>query len=249
MAKSLANRLLCSVEDCGRLELSNGLCSAHYQRQRQHKRLHLLVLPLPQECEVDGCFLRPRNRFGGRAMCNKHGLRWRAYGQTDLPPRASRAKLRPRCAVGGCGSPSRSSGSEHCELHYYRMRRNGTTDGRQASEPRLCEQGYMARFTRTHPLSPKSGVLYQHREVLYDAIGDAVHACYWCGTEVEWKAKGKRKLVVDHLDGDKAHNRLSNLKPSCHRCNSTRGTFQNWVMLHRDDPFLWSLYEAARRAA
>jgi hypothetical protein len=61
-------------------------------------------------------------------------------------------------------------------------------------------------------------------------------------------AKGSRKLVVDHLDGIKTNNDLSNLVPSCHRCNSTRGLFQRWVMEHKDDPFLADLFRVALAA-
>jgi 5-methylcytosine-specific restriction endonuclease McrA len=38
------------------------------------------------------------------------------------------------CNVDGCDSPIRSSRSEYCELHYYRLRRNGTLTNKDGSD-------------------------------------------------------------------------------------------------------------------
>ena len=50
------------------------------------------------------------------------------------------------------------------------------------------------------------------------------------------------------LDGNKQNNSLSNLVPACNPCNSARGLFMAWVRAHKDDPYLWAMYEAARAA-
>lgn len=248
MAVDLPSDSLCTLEDCFRPELSNGLCSAHYQRQRKYNRLHLVVHRLPPKCEVDGCDTKPRDRHGGIAMCSKHSTRFRKHGTTDLIDRKA-LKDKGKCTADGCNGTARSSRSNYCEMHYYRLRRTGVLKGRVPVPARLTIDGYMARNCKGHPVAAKGGVLYQHREVLWNAIGDGIHQCFWCGQDVEWMVKGKRKLVVDHLDGNKANNDLPNLKQSCHLCNSNRGLFQNWVMKHRDDPFLWAMYERFRRAA
>ncbi|GEM_PF-2524061 len=236
---------VCSVEGCGRPDLSNGLCSAHYQRQRTADRLHLINHPLPQVCEAAECDLKPRARVMGRALCNKHGLRLRRRGTLNLPGPLSAADWN-KCSVGGCGRKARTSGGALCEAHYYRLRRTGTTATRQPAPHRLTADGYMARRCVGHPAASKTGHLYQHREVLFASIGHGVHQCFWCKADIEWGGQGRRRLVVDHLDGNKANNELGNLKAACHRCNFTRGSFQAWVMLHRDDPFLWRLYQQAR---
>lgn len=97
-----------------------------------------------------------------------------------------------------------------------------------------------------HPLASQNTYLYEHRKVLYDRIGAGPHCCHWCGCEVVWRARGKKKLVADHLDNDKLNNHPDNLVPSCHACNGTRGMFMAWVIKHRDDPFLRALFQRAR---
>lgn len=72
---------------------------------------------------------------------------------------------------------------------------------------------------------PKRPWAYEHRVVLYDAIGPGWHDCHHCGTAVSWDRTFPRHLdalVVDHLDDDKANNELSNLVPSCQPCNTKR---------------------------
>lgn len=247
MARTKSTKGFCVEEDCNRPEYTDGLCSMHYQRQRKYGRLHLIVQRLPAFCEAPGCMAKPRARHSGRALCNRHGLRWHKYGSLDLPPKEGRKQI-PQCSVDGCANLARSGVNRYCEMHYYRIRRNGNLKGRTPAPPRLNDDGYMVRCCKGHPVAAKGGQLYVHREVLFAHIGSGAHECHWCKREIEWGLTGRRKLVVDHLDGNKANNALSNLVPSCHQCNANRGLFQSWVAKHRDDPFLWTLYQQAKAA-
>ena len=196
------------------------------------------------QCAVDGCSRGARNK----GICGKHYQRMRTYGQYELPQRV--VPEWRTCSLDGCDNWARSRQARHCETHYYRMRRRGTYDAPVYMHWTTNGSGYIMRRDIEHPIASRHGYLYQHRFVLYEAIGPGVHPCYWCGRLVDWELRrGDGKLVVDHLDGDKQNNVSSNLVPSCHRCNSGRGLFQKWVMEHRDDPFLWGLYEAAQRRA
>lgn len=71
-----------------------------------------------------------------------------------------------------------------------------------------------------HPISSAGGWLYEHRKVLYDAIGPGPHSCHWCGLALEWG--GMEGIIADHVNRNKRDNRVNNLVPSCHICNITR---------------------------
>lgn len=204
--------------------------------------------PLPSECEAPQCTKKPRCRLKGLALCGMHYQRQTVHSSFELPERVQAQWS--TCSRPGCDKPSRTRSGALCEMHYYRSYKTGSFEGPSYKRRYLSTSGYVLIAGRAdHPIAPKSGVLYEHRMVLYDALGEGPHACHWCGVVVDWRKKGRGKLVVDHLDGNKEHNSLSNLVASCHRCNSTRGLFQEWVMQHKDDPFLWRLYQQARDAA
>lgn len=245
----MANKNLCSIADCGNKAVARGWCSKHWARWRKHGDPHKGGLnPLGDKCSVPGCERKPHSRWKGRKpVCNMHWLRLYNTGSTDLRDKvfASWAV----CSVPGCDKDARASGGTLCEMHYWRLRRAGTLEARRPERAATkTSHGYVLVSAPGHPVCQKNGVAYLHRKVLFDQIGGGVHECHWCGREVEWFATGRRKLVVDHLDGCKTNNVISNLVPACNRCNSARGLFQSWVMEHRDDPFLWALYQEVKAA-
>ena len=70
----------------------------------------------------------------------------------------------------------------------------------------------------------KNGKVWEHRAVLFDAIGYGPHPCHWCQHPVDWQAEHRPDaLHVDHLDGVGDNNDLANLVPSCPTCNTNRG--------------------------
>lgn len=221
----------------------------HWQRWRKHGDPSEGAMPpgMPGLCEVDGCDRPPRARYKGQALCHRHRQRLARYGAFDPP-----LKEVPEwqvCTRPGCGKRARARGSALCETHYYRWYRKQTFDDPVYGSAYVAQHGYVVLTGVEHPLRPPGGQIYQHRAVLFDATGPGSHPCHWCKADVEWQAKGKRKLVVDHVDGNKTNNVLTNLVPSCHECNSSRGLFMRWVMQHKDDPFLTALFRAARQAA
>lgn len=90
--------------------------------------------------------------------------------------------------------------------------------------PTLNAKGYLVRRVRSHPTASKGGLVYEHRRVLYDTIGPGTHPCFWCLSPVSWEAPNgdPNRLVVDHLNSDRADNRPENLVPSCHGDNVSR---------------------------
>ncbi len=174
-----------------------------------------------------------------RAMCSDF-CRGRA--------RHKAIKSQPLCAVEGCRNHRAYANPAVCNSCYYRLRRTGTLERRQWKYRSVGSNGYIRVSTTDHPLSV-CGFVYEHRQVLYDAIGPGPHACHWCKAQVDW-VKGRcvrGPLVPDHLDGNKQNNALANLVPACNRCNSGRGLFLSWLLKHQDDPFIWEMYQASRK--
>jgi 5-methylcytosine-specific restriction endonuclease McrA len=106
-------------------------------------------------------------------------------------------------------------------MHYYRLRRTGTTDRLETTaQPALeHEQGYLLEYAPGHPLAtPGHPHVYEHRKVFYDEKGKGPFSCHVCDEVVTWA-----DLHVDHLDDVRHHNKIENLAPACATCNQARG--------------------------
>jgi hypothetical protein len=162
----------------------------------------------------------------------------------------ARTNARPQCRIDGCDNKAVYSDGI-CNACYTRRYRTGTLERRVYKYRSVTSHGYIVLVGRDdHPMSVR-GRMYEHRQVLYDAIGPGPHVCHWCSASVNW-VKGlctKGSLVPDHLDGNKANNTRTNLVPACQQCNAARGLFMSWVRKHEDDPLLWQMYEASKRSA
>jgi len=113
-----------------------------------------------------------------------------------------------------------------CQKHYFRLMRNGVftlKGGREsARDPdasHITSNGYIVVYRPEHPLSRGTGHILQHREVLYNSIGDKTPDCEFCGCETSWEIY---KYHVDHIDKDKKNNAIENLRMLCNSCNVTR---------------------------
>lgn len=136
-----------------------------------------------------------------------------------------------QCSVHECTRKARTRFGELCEAHYYRRRR-GTSSERPIWDREIgsrvtgtalkTSHGYLLVYSPNHALADAVGNVYQHRQVLFDEIGEGPHDCHWCGQTVDWAGVNGKRIDVDHVDGDKSNNDLGNLVPSCHRCNSLR---------------------------
>lgn len=128
------------------------------------------------------------------------------------------------CSVDDCERVVK--GRHLCEMHYMRAYRHGgdvhAGEGRYGGGY-VTPDGYVLIGRTGHPLARAKGQVHEHRVVLYDAIGPGSHPCHWCGCTVEWGyGLGPSVLVVDHVDGVKTNNALSNLVPACNPCNTLR---------------------------
>ncbi len=140
--------------------------------------------------------------------------------QADMPERT--------CTVTGCTKTPRSGSAEWCKMHYHRWYRHGDVNASADRSGISVSAGrrYRILTLRHHPLARAAGRVWEHRVVLYDAIGAGPHPCHWCSTLVRWEStRGDSDcLVVDHLNGIGDDNRVANLVPACGPCNSARGS-------------------------
>lgn len=127
-------------------------------------------------------------------MCSRCYQYWL---QTDAPHK-------PRCPVEGCDRPQWAKG--HCNIHYRRLDRGGSTDGvgrgrpgqargiRNLSGRFVTPQGYVR--VRIEDVSENGGWVLEHRYVMGKKLG--------------------RKLLpgenVHHIDGNRQNNSPDNLE-------------------------------------
>lgn len=133
----------------------------------------------------------------------------------------------PTCTLPECNKPSRSKSANMCPMHYHRAYRHGDVNKVAHRSGVTVSHGrrYKTVTSKGHPLAHASGKVYEHRLVLWEAIGPGWHACHHCQRPVSWDhGKGHPDtLQVDHLNNYGDDNRPENLAPSCLDCNSTRG--------------------------
>lgn len=133
------------------------------------------------------------------------------------------------CKVDGCLRVSMYKKDDVCQRHYFRFMRNGTYDTVTTRKYRISNpKGYQLLFIPNHPLSQRSGYIYEHRYVMYCMWGDELPDCEICGKPCNWEPYTTH---IDHIDKDVTNNDQKNLRPLCNPCNSRR----DYPLMHELD--------------
>jgi 5-methylcytosine-specific restriction endonuclease McrA len=124
-----------------------------------------------------------------------------------------------KCKVEGCSKDAQYKEKQLCQMHYFRIMRNGTTDTLPKSRKYRLQNpaGYQKIFEPNHPTVNSDGYAYEHRFVVYEEYGENLPNCAICGKVTDWET-----CHIDHIDRDVTNNKLDNLRPLCRGCNTFR---------------------------
>lgn len=125
-----------------------------------------------------------------------------------------------KCKIESCGRDAMYAAQCVCQKHYFRFMRNGFYDlqEKRGNIQRIENQkGYQLIFSKGHPLAMKNGYVYEHRHVVYERYGENLPDCEICGSPTKWET-----CHVDHKDENIKNNDLTNLRPVCRGCNTSR---------------------------
>ena len=125
-----------------------------------------------------------------------------------------------QCSANGCQRAAMYKAAMLCQMHYFRVMRNGTTEKLKTSRKQkiITPNGYWRVFDPEHPLADKRGYVFEHRHVMWSAIGSNTGPCETCKKPESWKT-----CHIDHIDEDRGNNDRSNLRVLCRACNTGRG--------------------------
>lgn len=125
-----------------------------------------------------------------------------------------------QCRVDGCGRDAQYKTAQLCQMHYFRMRRNGSVAKKLSSRQQriITPNGYVRIFEPGHALADKGGYVFEHRQVMWAIAGSDCRPCELCGKAETWAT-----CHVDHKDDDRQNNAEGNLRILCRGCNVKRG--------------------------
>lgn len=125
-----------------------------------------------------------------------------------------------KCHVEGCERECMYKAARMCQMHYFRVMRNGITGKLPTSRKQRIKtpNGYIRVFDKGHPLADKGGYVFEHRHIMWAEIGSCCRPCEICARSETWST-----CHVDHIDEDRENNERSNLRILCRGCNTKRG--------------------------
>jgi hypothetical protein len=130
-----------------------------------------------------------------------------------------------KCKIEGCNRVVRYKGKQLCQMHYFRIMRNGFSDLLPKVRKYRIQNpaGYQKIYEPKHRLANSDGYVYEHRFMVFERYGECLPRCEICGKPTCWET-----CHIDHIDNDVTNNALGNLRPLCRGCN----TFRNYPEQH-----------------
>lgn len=124
-----------------------------------------------------------------------------------------------KCKIDGCGRESMYKEKQLCQMHYFRIMRNGNTDLKVITRKYRSQNpaGYQRLFEPTHALANVDGYVYEHRFIVFNKYGHDLPDCEICGKPTDWST-----CHIDHKDEDVTNNNIDNIRPVCRGCNTGR---------------------------
>ena len=125
-----------------------------------------------------------------------------------------------KCSAHQCGRDAAYKAVQLCQMHYFRMRRNGSLERLPTSRQQrvITPNGYVRVYDPGHALADQGGYVFEHRHVVWAIVGEDCGPCRLCGRPESWAT-----CHVDHKDEDRKNNTESNLRVLCRGCNVSRG--------------------------
>lgn len=125
-----------------------------------------------------------------------------------------------QCRVDGCERDAQYKTAQLCQMHYFRIWRNGSLEKKEISRALryITPNGYVNLYMPDHPLANRGGCVFEHRFVMWPIVGPDCRPCELCGKPQTWAT-----CHVDHKDEDRMNNSPDNLRILCRGCNVKRG--------------------------
>lgn len=175
-------------------------------------------------CTIEGCG-KPRK---GRGWCAMHYRRWTLTGDPGPADSLRVPGEITACSVDECDTPKRSSGALYCEMHYGRMRRNGTLEGPRRYDNEICSVDGCSTPRKSNGMcdlhdtryrrhgDPNTVIAPEQRRLATGALSPS-----WTGSEATYNA---------------AHQRVKKARGSArkHPCVDCGNEARHWSYDHAD---------------
>lgn len=175
-----------------------------------------------KQCSVETCD-RPSR---ARGMCTRH------YGQVMTKGYTYELESFDVCQIDGCARQPRSTHARYCEMHYYRIRRNGTPEivAKRVPDQQCSVEGCVNKAFHTDGTC-RTCRLRMRRNGDYDYHNRGSKSHNW--------------LSDDELGYKEAHRRVKRARGSAstHRCVDCGGAALHWSYNHAAKDEKWGRHE------